>query len=73
VVTKLKRRPFPRQGSYRANEQLELVHDDLCSPMSPTTLGGRCYFLLFVSDATCYMWAMLHDSKAVATDAIKRH
>ena len=41
VVTKLKRRPFLRQASYRATEQLELVHGDLCGPVSPATPGGR--------------------------------
>jgi transposase InsO family protein len=72
-VTKLKRWPFPRQASYRATEQLELVHCDLCGPVSPTSLGGRRYFLLLVDDATRYMWAVLLDSKAAAADAIKRH
>jgi len=33
VVTKLKHRPFPRQASYHATKQLELVHRDLCGPM----------------------------------------
>jgi hypothetical protein len=73
VVTKLKHRPFPCQASYRATEQLELVHGDLCGPVSPATPGGRRYFLLLVDDATRYMWAMLLDSKAAAVDAIKCH
>jgi transposase InsO family protein len=73
VVTKLKRRPFPRQASYHATEQLELVHGDLCGPVSPATPGGRRYFLLLVDDANHYMWAVLLDSKAAAADAIKRH
>ena len=73
VVTKLKCLPFPRQASYHATEQLELVHDDLYGPVSPATPGGQCYFLLLIDDATRYMWTMLLDSKAVAADAIKRH
>ena len=73
VVTKLKRRPFPRQASYHATEQLELVHGDLCGPVSPATLGGWCYFLLLVDDATHYMWAVLLDSKAAVVDTIKSH
>ena len=73
VVTKLKRRPFPRQASYRAIEQLELVHDDLYGPVSLATPRGRRYFLLLVDDATRYMWVVLLDSKAAAADAIKRH
>ena len=72
-MTKLKRRPFPCQASYRATKQLELVHGDLCGPMSPATLGGRRYFLLLVDDATRYMWVVLLDSKAAAMDAIKCH
>ena len=63
VVTKLKRWPFPRQASYRANEQLELVHGDLCGPVSPATPRGRRYFLLLIDDATLYMWTVLLDSK----------
>ena len=73
MVTKLKRRPFLRQASYCATEQLELVHGDLCGLVSLATPRGRCYFLLLVDDATRYMWAMLLDSKAAAADAIKRH
>jgi hypothetical protein len=73
VVTKLKRRPFPRQASYRATEQLELVHDDLYGPVSPTTPRGRRYFLLLVDDTTRYMWVVLLNSKATAADAVKRH
>ena len=73
IVTRLKCRPFPCQASYRATEQLELVHGDLCGPMSLATPGGRRYFLLLVDDATCYMWTVLLDSKAAAADAIKRH
>ena len=57
MVTKLKRQPFPCQASYHTIEQLELVHGDLCGPVSPATSGGRRYFLLFVDDATRYMWA----------------
>ena len=72
-MTKLKRRPFPRQASYRATEQLELVHGDFCGPVSPATPGGQRYFLLLVDNATRYMWAVLLDSKAAVVDAIKCH
>ena len=73
VMTKLKHRAFPCQASYRATEQLELVHGDLYGLVSPANPGGRRYFLLLVDDATLYMWAVLFDSKAIAMDAIKRH
>jgi transposase InsO family protein len=36
------------------------------------TPGGRRYFLLFVDDATCYMWVVLLTAKSEASSAIKR-
>nr|AAK26118.1 putative gag-pol polyprotein [Oryza sativa Japonica Group] len=73
VLTKQRRLPFPRQASFRAEEKLELVHGDLCGPVTPATPGGRRFFLLLVDDVSRYMWVVLHDSKAAAADAIKHH
>jgi transposase InsO family protein len=72
VVTKHRRDAFPRQAKYRAQELLELVHGDLCGPITPATPGGRRYFLLLVDDATRYMWILLLPAKNFAPDAIKR-
>jgi hypothetical protein len=41
--------------------------------MTPDTPGDQCFFLLLVDDVSCYMWAVLLDTKVVAADAIKRH
>jgi transposase InsO family protein len=71
VLTKLRRLPFPHRASFRAKEKLELVHGDLCGPVTPATPGGQRYFLL-VDDVSRYMWAVLLDVKAAAADAIKR-
>jgi hypothetical protein len=72
VLTKLRRLPFSHQASFRAKEKLELIHGDLCGPMTPPTPGGQRYFLLLVDDVSRYMWAVLLDAKAAAADAIKR-
>ena len=73
VLTKQRRLPFPCQASFRAKEKMELVNGDLCGPVTPDTLGGQRFFLLLVDDMSCYMWAVLLDTKAAAADAIKRH
>jgi len=73
VLTKQRRLPFPRQASFRAKEKLELMHGDLCGPVTPATPGGRRYFLLLVDDASRYMWAVLLDTKGAAADAIRHH
>jgi hypothetical protein len=40
VLMKQRRLPFPQQSSFQANERLELMHGDLCGPVTPTTPGG---------------------------------
>ncbi|KAM0824008.1 hypothetical protein ACQ4PT_016362 [Festuca glaucescens] len=72
VLTKQRRLPFPQQASFRAKEKLELVHGDLCGPVTPATPGGRRYFLLLVDDLSRYMWVVLLGSKGEAADAIRR-
>ncbi|WVZ93487.1 LOW QUALITY PROTEIN: hypothetical protein U9M48_039462 [Paspalum notatum var. saurae] len=61
-----------RSPSFRAKERLELVHGDLCGPVTPATPGGRRYFLLLVDDLSRYMWVMVLGSKGEAADAIRR-
>jgi hypothetical protein len=70
VLTKQKRTTFPRAAKYRAQEQLELVHGDLCGPVSPPTPSGNAYFLLLVDDMSRYMWLTLLRSKADAPAVI---
>ena len=63
------RLPFPKTAKYRASDLLELVHGDLCGPITLETHGGRRYFLLLVYDCRRYMW--LQSSKDKAAAAIK--
>ncbi|BAF27802.2 Os11g0199800 [Oryza sativa Japonica Group] len=72
VLTKQRRLPFPQQTSFRAKERLELMHGDLCGPVTPATPGGRRYFLLLVDDLSRYMWVMVLGSKGEAADTIRR-
>jgi hypothetical protein len=71
VVTKKRRLPFPQWARFRAKERLELVHGDLCGPVTLATPGGRRYFLLLVDDLSCYMWVMVLGSKGEAANAIR--
>ena len=43
---------FPINQAWRANKKLQLVHTDICGPMSVASYGGSKYFLLFVDDYT---------------------
>ena len=55
LAGKQRRLPFPKAAKYRAKDALELVHDDLCGLVTPTTNGGRRYFLLLLDDCSRYM------------------
>lgn len=71
LAGKQRRASFPQKVQYRATEQLELVHADLCGPISPETSGGKKYFMLIVDDMSRYMWAVLLTAKNGASTAIK--
>jgi transposase InsO family protein len=72
VLTKQRWLPFPQQSSFRAKERLELVHGDLCGPVTPATPGGRRYFLLLIDDLSRYMWVVVLCRKGEVADAIRR-
>jgi hypothetical protein len=72
VLTKQRRLSFPQQSSFRAKKRLELVHGDLCGPVTPATPEGRRYFLLLIDDLSRYMWVVVLGSKGEAADANRR-
>jgi transposase InsO family protein len=71
LVGKQRRAPFPAQARRRAESALELVHGDLCGPVTPVTPSGNQYFLLLVDDMSRYMWVRLLSSKDQAPSEIK--
>jgi hypothetical protein len=72
VVSKQRRSLFPGRSLFRVEDRLELIHGDLCGPISPATPGGKKHFLLLVDDASRYMWLTLLQNKGEAAAAIKR-
>lgn len=72
LAGKHRRTPFPQQAQQRSLEPLQLLHGDLCGPISPPTPSGNRYFLLLVDDYSRFMWLSLLPSKDGAAAAIKR-
>jgi hypothetical protein len=56
ALGKMHRTPFPRATAYRAERALELIHGDLCGPITPASSSGNKYFLLIVDVYSRYMW-----------------
>jgi transposase InsO family protein len=69
LAGKQRRATFPTVAKFRAEEKLELVHGDLCGPVTPATPGGKRYFFLLVDDMSRYMWLVLLATKDEALAA----
>ncbi len=46
----MQRCPFKPVGEVRTRRKLELVHSDVCGPMSVESVGGKKYFVTFIYD-----------------------
>jgi transposase InsO family protein len=73
LAEKQRRAPFPRQAEYRSQELLELVHGDICGPITLATPNGNRYFMLLVDDISRFMWIKVLPSKDVAAAVIKQY
>jgi len=49
VKTKIRRR-IVRAPVLRTKQPFELVHSDLCGPITPLSMGGARYFILYIDD-----------------------
>ena len=54
VLGKQHRSPYPRGFAERATEPFELIHSDVCGPMSVSSFGGSRYYVTFIDDYTRY-------------------
>ncbi|KAK1423646.1 hypothetical protein QVD17_18952 [Tagetes erecta] len=71
LVAKQTRQSFPDEAQWRASKPLELVHADLCGPITPETMAGNRYFLLIVDDYSRYMWVFIIKTKDEALEKFK--
>ena len=48
------RNSFPKHSESRTKQPLELIHSDVCGPMSVDSVGGSRYFVTFIDDYSRY-------------------
>ena len=56
VLGKMQRFAFPKDGSARATQKLQLIHSDLCGPMRTPSIGSSLYFVTFIDDFSRFCW-----------------
>ncbi|KAK9076273.1 hypothetical protein SSX86_004606 [Deinandra increscens subsp. villosa] len=71
LVGKQTRQSFPIEAQWRASSPLELVHADICGPITPVSNGGNRYFMLIVDDFSRYMWVYMIKTKDEAFNCFK--
>ena len=60
---KMTNRPFSAKGT-RAKEPLQLVHSDVCGPVSVQAIGGYEYFVTFIDNYSRYRYVYLMQRKS---------
>jgi transposase InsO family protein len=64
VLGKHPRNFFPKEASYRAKKVLDLVHTDICGPITPNSLGKYRYFIIFIYDFSRRTWVYFLKEKS---------
>jgi len=72
LAAKQTRSSFPAISRWRADEPLELVHIDLCGPITLETEGGSRYFMLMVDDCTRWMTVSVLKTKDQVVEAFAK-
>lgn len=71
LLGKQVRKSFPQSTSYRAKGILELVHRDLCGPITPSTPSKNRYIFVLIDDYSRYMLSLLLREKGEAFNKFK--
>jgi transposase InsO family protein len=62
--------PFPRSNN-KAKGALDIVHSDVCGPMSTTSLSGYLYYVSFIDDFSQNTWIYFLKDKSEVFNKFK--
>nr|KYP49198.1 Retrovirus-related Pol polyprotein from transposon TNT 1-94 [Cajanus cajan] len=72
LIGKQHQTTIPKQISWRASNKIQLVHADICGPISPTSNSCKRYILSFVDDYSRKTWIYFLHDKSETFNAFKR-
>jgi transposase InsO family protein len=70
-VGKQQRQEFPKKSKWRASNKLELIHGDLCGPITPISHSGKRYLLVLVDDFSRKTWIYFLADKSETFETFK--
>ena len=71
LVSKQHCSQFPKNKSWKVKDVLELVHSDICGPISPSSNRGKSYLITFIDDFLRKTWIYFLQEKSEAFTAFK--
>ena len=72
VLGKQARTTFQKKAEYCAKRPLELVHTDICGPITPKSFSEKRYFITFIDDYTRKTWVYFLKEKSEAFEVFKK-
>ena len=72
LLGKQARHPFPQATSFRSTRALELIHGDLCGPITPITPSKKRYIFVLIDDYSRYMWSILLGEKGETFEKFRK-
>lgn len=73
VTGKQTRKPFVVRDARRSSRVLELIHSDVCGPVTPVGLGGVKYFVTFIDDWSHFTMTFLIESKDEVFECFRQY
>lgn len=58
------REPIPKKSKWRAKNKLELIHADVCGPITPSSNSNKRYILVFIDDYSRKTWCYFMNEKS---------
>jgi hypothetical protein len=72
ILGKNIKKAFPSSDD-RAQGILDLVHSDVCGPMSSPSLSGCLYYVIFIDDCSRKCWIYFLKAKSDTFDKFKEY
>lgn len=72
LLDKQARHSFPQATTYHADNLLDLIHGDLCGPITLPTPKKKRYIFVLIDDHSRYMWSILLKEKGEAFEKFKK-
>lgn len=66
------RKIIPKKSKWRATQQLQLIHSDICGPITPKSYGNKRYLLTFIDDFSRKLWVYFLNEKSEAFTTFKK-